>query len=1221
MSVLDPNDPFAALRAAGETTPAAEFWRQWQRGAADIQTFLAARPPLSRRDLAAIVRVDLRQRGRRGERPLAEEYFAQFPQLSEDTELAMDVIFEEFLAREEGGEHPELSEYQRRFPPFAQMLSDQIAFHQAIDQCDQGLVDETHSAEPSDEPTVASIATPPDRPTRLDADYEILQEIGRGGMGVVFKARQVGLNRMVALKMVRAADSGNADLLARFRAEAEVVAALHHPHIVQVYDYGEHDGLPYLALEWVEGGTLASRLDGKPWSPQKAAALIAELAQAVHFAHENRVIHRDLKPANLLVASDEGALKIKIADFGLAKVFRDLPSAQDTQTGALLGTPSYMAPEQASGRARQIGPSTDVYALGAILYELLTGRPPFRGETSIETLQQVLAAEPVSIHRLVPRVPRDLATICAKCLMREPPRRYASAAELSDDLRRFLADQPIQARRSGRMERGWRWCRRNPSLALALGSVAALLVAVASVSTWYSGRLSRQLTVTQQAEEAAQVRLWDAYLAEIAARNSSRQVGQRFAALEAVDKAAALLDAVGRTDQRVLQLRSAALNSLALPDFGRVRILGDYPESAKQRFQAIAADRYLASTPSGGLAVFQLSDGSEVQRIEGQGPLAAPNVSPDGQYVAASVDGETRVWRVDGPQPAIAWQSATLHELAFAPNARYAATSDQESGMRLIDVATGATICKLGSGTATSSFAFHDLSRRVAVCASGALQVISCDTGQILTKLPQAAENTLRVAWHPNGQYIAAWENGPGLIALWDVRTQEKVLEYVHTGFPWTLHFTADGSRLLSYSLWDQHLILWDVGTGQRQLELRGVADFASALTPQGKTVFVRSMGSALELWELAVGAECLPLASALHPSLGICHRASVSPDNRILAVSRERGLELWDLATCQRILVWPGGRCMAEFDVAGDLVLACKAGIFHWPRTDADAARGKSSANSDLSRVVRFGPPHKRHGPVDPTSLSAGRIGQAMAFIEADGWAAAHGDAWQNKTHLEPEHDARRAAVSNDGRHVVLGNWEDGGASVFELPGGQRLLDLKMGKHVDPQISADDRWLATSPDGVRLWRVADWTLTHELHAKGTYPAGLGIAFSPDSRVLAVGQTDGIVRLVDPESGADWARLSRYDLGSAARIVYSPDQTRLVTLQFEDELTGWVWNLAAMRPELAKRGLDWPADVLRCEARSIETKPIEVVMDDGGLLLLLDTMERRSNNPKAAIGP
>jgi serine/threonine protein kinase len=271
--------------------------------------------------------------------------------------------------------------------------------------------------------------------------YEIVEVLGRGGMGVVYRAQQTALQRPVALKMILAGASAGEHERQRFRTEAEAVARLHHPNIVQIYEVGEQNGCPYLALELVPGSSLAQQLDGTPLPPRRAAQLVLALARAVQHAHQQGIVHRDLKPANVLL-TPEGTPKI--ADFGLAKRL-DADLGQ-TQTGAVLGSPSYMAPEQAEGRRHDIGPAADVYALGALLYELLTGRPPFKGETLLETLEQVRTREPLPPRVLQPKLPRDLETICLKCLEKQPGHRYPSAEVLAADLQRFLDDEPISAR-------------------------------------------------------------------------------------------------------------------------------------------------------------------------------------------------------------------------------------------------------------------------------------------------------------------------------------------------------------------------------------------------------------------------------------------------------------------------------------------------------------------------------------------------------------------------------------------------------------------------------------------------------------------------------------------------------------------------------------------------------------------------------------------------------
>jgi serine/threonine-protein kinase len=318
--------------------------------------------------------------------------------------------------------------------------------------------------------------------------YELLAELGRGGMGVVYKARQNALNRLVALKMILAGGHAGEQELARFRTEAEAVARLRHANIVQIHEVGQHHGLPYFSLEFCEGGSLEKKLAGTPQPARPAAQLVETLARAMDAAHQKGIVHRDLKPANVLLAEDGTP---KITDFGLAKKLEE--TAGQTGLGDILGTPSYMAPEQAGGQSNVIGPVADVYGLGAILYELLTGRPPFKAATTMDTLLQVLSKEPVPPRLLQPKVPRDLETICLKCLEKEPKKRYARAADLAEDLRRFGAGEPVRARPVGAVGRFGRWCRRKPGLAVASALTVMALLAVALVSI---------LFVVQQNKEA-----------------------------------------------------------------------------------------------------------------------------------------------------------------------------------------------------------------------------------------------------------------------------------------------------------------------------------------------------------------------------------------------------------------------------------------------------------------------------------------------------------------------------------------------------------------------------------------------------------------------------------------------------------------------------------------------------------------------------------------------
>jgi tetratricopeptide (TPR) repeat protein/tRNA A-37 threonylcarbamoyl transferase component Bud32 len=450
------------------------------------------------RSLLSLMLAHQRRGWRRGESAPVETYLERQPELHADPETVLDLIYNEIVLRTEVGESPRLEEYLHRFPHLAEPLELQFEL--------EGVFGPEPFPQPDGDDTTRNGLPPPPSPAVRPAipGYEILGELGRGGMGVVYRARQLRLNRVVALKMILAGDHAAPEAAVRFLGEAEAVARLHHPNVVQVHALGDHEGNPYFEMEYVPGGSLADRLDGTPRPPRESARLIETLARAIHEVHRLGIVHRDLKPANVLLAADGIP---KVADFGLAK-WLDVESGL-TRTDHILGSPSYMAPEQAGGGVGPVGPAADVYALGAILYELLTGRPPFRAATALETLEQVKSVEPVAPGRLRPGLPRDLETICLKCLRKEPARRYESASELAEDLRRFGTREPIRARPVGALERAWRWCRREPVRAgLAAGLVLTLLGGLAGVATQWR-RAEENVYRQREANRA----LGEAYLA------------------------------------------------------------------------------------------------------------------------------------------------------------------------------------------------------------------------------------------------------------------------------------------------------------------------------------------------------------------------------------------------------------------------------------------------------------------------------------------------------------------------------------------------------------------------------------------------------------------------------------------------------------------------------------------------------------------------------------
>jgi serine/threonine-protein kinase len=387
---------------------------------------------------------------------------ALMTELPEDPQLAQ--LLDEYVARLQAGERPDRAAILKRYPLATSALDCLEALENMAPEAEQ---DEAHESTDAG----AADVTLPAMPPRRFGQYELLDEIGRGGMGVVYRARQSGLDRLVAVKMILASHLASAEHVRRFQAEARAAARLQHPHIVAIHEVGQLHGQHYFAMEYVEGKSLAQRIAEGNIEFAWAVRTMLAVAQAVDYLHRQAVVHRDLKPSNILLDVED---RPYVTDFGLAKVFT--AGSDMTATGVIAGTPSYMSPEQAAGNTQDVGPASDVYSLGAIFYELLTGQPPFRNENPLDTLLQVLGGEPLAPRRINAKIPRNLELICQKCLAKTPGERYASAAELADDLEHHLRGEPLVARPPHVGQRVARWIRRQPALAARLGGIGVFYV-------------------------------------------------------------------------------------------------------------------------------------------------------------------------------------------------------------------------------------------------------------------------------------------------------------------------------------------------------------------------------------------------------------------------------------------------------------------------------------------------------------------------------------------------------------------------------------------------------------------------------------------------------------------------------------------------------------------------------------------------------------------------
>ncbi|HVS39464.1 MAG TPA: serine/threonine-protein kinase, partial [Gemmataceae bacterium] len=656
--------------------------------------------------------------------------------------------------------------------------------------------------------------TPPVLPTV--PGYEILDELGRGGMGVVYRARQLGFNRIVALKMVLSGAHAGSEERERFRIEAEAVARLQHPNIVQVYEVGGHDGTPFFSMEFCPGGGLDRKLNATPLPPTDAARLVETLARGVQAAHEKGVVHRDLKPANVLLA-ESGALKL--TDFGLAKRM-DIEGR--TQSGVVVGTPSYMAPEQAGGRSREIGPAVDVYALGAILYECLVGRPPFKGPTALDTLTQVLSDDPVPPRQLQSKTPRDLETICLKCLEKQPGRRYATAADLAADLGRWQRGEPVHAQPpSLAYVLGKQVRRYRTPLAVAAG-VVLLLAAV--VTTAFVLLLGAWATARKNYETADQRR---------------RDVEKKQAELqEALNAKQQTLDNLNQ------QLSTLAASYADRSDIeyraGRPRECVNWMLRAYEVAPVHDPLRpaYLRLIASRGR---RLSD----MALWHDGPVHQAVFSPDGRTVLTASDDHTvHLWDSESGKELFRFaHEGVVWAASFSPDGRTLLTASQDHTARFWDAATGKELHRLQHDHQVWSASFsHDGRRILTASEDHTARLWDADSGKELLRLNHDGR-VLVASFSPDDRTIVTASVDDCAAHLWDAASGRELHRLENdTGWMRLASFSPDGRKVVTANEGEHAAWVWDAVSGTELYRLPhddGVT--AASFSPDGRTILTAS--------------------------------------------------------------------------------------------------------------------------------------------------------------------------------------------------------------------------------------------------------------------------------------------------------------------------------------------------------------------------------------------
>jgi WD40 repeat protein/serine/threonine protein kinase/tetratricopeptide (TPR) repeat protein len=1052
-------------------------------------------------------------------------------------------------------------------------------------------------------------------------DYDLLEELGRGGMGVVYKARHLRLKRFVALKMILSGPHAGTDELERFVTEAEAAARLQHANIVQIYEIGEHEGRPYFSLEYVEGGSLEHRIDGKPLPPRSAARLVELLARAMQYAHARGIVHRDLKPANVLLAHDREAragakpkgkgswldeVVPKITDFGLAKKL-DGDGGQ-TRTGSILGTPNYMAPEQATGQVHAVGPRSDIYALGAILYELLTGRPPFHGESAYDTLRRVASAEPLPPRSLVAGLPRDVETICLKCLNKDPRRRYADALEMARDLRRFQDGETIRARPTPAWERAAKWTRRRPGTAALLAAGVVLLVAAVV------GGLARHAQLQAEAEREANRR------AELEhALNLSRQ---RLVRLTVANGAGLLDDGdlIGSLPWLAEAMRLEG-DDPAREAVHRLRlgaVLEQCPRLAQVWFHA---DRINGVTfsPDGGLLVSASEDGT-AQIWDVTTGLAAPQTprhdkavlraafSFDGTLLAtAGADGTARIWKSDSGMSVSdpAKHPKEVVAVAFDPEGKRLLTACKDGTARLWKVPELEPLPVVARHAAplTQAVFSPDGSRLLTAAEDGTAQVWNAENGLPLARPPRQRGAIHDVAFRPDGRLFVtacadgsarAWRTDSGLPATPALRHAGAVLHAV---------FSADG-RLIATAGADQTARVWNATNGQPMgIPFRhGSKVFTAVFGPSARRLLTTSDDNTARVWDATTGA---PLGPPLkHNGSVAC--GTFSPDGHWVVTGGNDGMvRLWSTTAARRHvppLRHEGRVTSAVFSRSGGLLATA---------SDDQAAR---IWDADSGEPVT--PPLHHPGAVnrvtfsanDRLLLTAGQDGAARtwnaqtgelvgkplvhgqpladAAFRPDGTrivtAGADGTAriWDVATGTSPvpplHHDGPviEAAFSPDGRQVVTAS-ADGTAGLWDAESGARLHQFKHAGGVNAAVfSGDGRRVATAGADhlARVWDAATGKPVAPPVRHGS-PI-LGVAFSPDGHRIVTAGDDNTARVWSVDNGEPITPPLRH-MGSVSRVVFSTDAGGQLVATASHDGTARIWDAATgepITPPLKHRG-------------------------------------------------
>jgi WD40 repeat protein/tRNA A-37 threonylcarbamoyl transferase component Bud32 len=1105
-----------------------------------------------------------------------------------DRDRQVNQIIASYLEAERAGQVPDRDKLLLEHPDLAAELRSFFEDRDRFAQVARPIA--AHDSIPTQppEPSPTGLGT-----IRYLGDYELLEEIARGGMGIVFKARQATLNRLVAVKTILAGELASPVQVQRFRKEAEAAAQLDHPNIVPIYEVGEHNGQPYFSMKLIEGVNLAGTLPNLQHKYGAIAQLVVTIARALHYAHQRGIIHRDLKPGNVLI---DGHGQPHITDFGLAKTLNGVEAP--TRSGTVLGTPGYMAPEQAAGQVRQIGVGADVYSLGAILYELLTGLPPFRGKTPMEVLLRVVNDEPVAPRVLEPKIPRDLETICLKCLEKSPRRRYATAQALAEDLERWRAGEPIVARRTGALERLAKWARRRPAVAGLTLAVFLSLLGLLVLGVWSHINIRRGL------DEVERQRI-------VAVDAREREAEQRAAAESARDAALAETYRALLSETKALRLaHPPGWRAEALRNLRRLQQLDTPADRAELRSEAIACisefdlfestrlyggnvwsvdfspdgTRLASASYDGKVHLWDMTTGRELRVLDDPGvdptqrhlpkaPLPAVRFQPGGDWFGYSTwTGGIAFgpWRGNEPALPTVNHKAPARYLAFDAAGRRMAVAWGDGRVGIHDASSGETIKEIDTKARYFHFpvALSPDGKQVALMAPDhtvQLHPVADDKAAAVT-LGKHRDGVRALCFSPSGDRLAS-ASADHMVKLWNLNQpgSEPITLVGHSARVNCAAFHPDGSLVVSGGD-DRTLRLWDTKTGELLRTIAGSSNdqgntLSVAFSPDGTKL---AASDTLTVYQLTSREG---RKQFLGHSYGVAGMA-FHPEKPLLASGAwDRQLIVWDLQTGRMFKKGRSERNNPIHSIAAapdGSVLA--TGLATYTNgSGTDFAIDLWDWQSGQVRRQLKGP------QAIVTSLAFSSTSKLLAAGTGDGtwfvWDLLTDAVKHQRKSMTGA--VRDVAFLNNGRQLLIAGAT--GLELFDVVEGKTIRAVAISGGLSRlACTRDEHHVAIGGEDGTL-RILSLP---SLEEKAKWSAGDrvidSLAYSPNGRILAASGN----RMVSIWASSDQQCLFRLPQSSPVHhLAFDLAGVRLAICGASEIVT--VWDLALIRPELRSIGLDW----------------------------------------------